>query len=512
VVSTAPPVPAGGGPDEPRPRSRARVRPHAPRFDATVAFLAATGYLLALALGMTHLSFDIWGAMVVGPVLVAISVPLLAGAIRREADPRMGRILVAAFVVKLLGALVRYAVTFEVYAGRADAGGYHGSGRRLAEAFWSGDWAAAYAAEVPRMGGTEFMRLVTGVTYIGTGPTKLGGFLVFSWLGFWGLYWFYRAFRVGFPEGDHRRYALLLFFLPSLLYWPSSIGKEAWMLGTLGLTAYGVALVLRYRTRGYLVLLLGLAGTAAVRPHVSLLVFAALFIAYLLRRRSWRDSDTGLLGRLAGLAVLTLVGGLILAQAASYFHLEDVKPGSVSTVLDRTESQSGTGNSQYEVARPKSPGEYPEAVATVLFRPFPWEAGNAQALVAALEGTFVALLVVLSLPRLGRLPRLLVSTPYVTFAAAYTAMFVFAFSSVGNFGIITRQRTQVLPFVLVLLAIPLAERAAPRAPARAAAPLPATVAAAPAAPARRRHWDWTPLRRLRANGDGDGGGKGTGAG
>jgi hypothetical protein len=492
---------AGDGPE--RRAARTPVRPHAPRLDATVAFLAASAYLVVVALGMAHLSFDIWGAMVVGPVLVAISIPLLAGAARREADPRMGRLLVAAFVVKMLGALVRYAVTFEVYAGRADAGGYHGSGRRLAEAFWSGDWASAYASEVGKLGGTEFMRLVTGLVYIGTGPTKLGGFLVFSWLGFWGLYWFYRAFRVGFPEGDHRRYALLLFFLPSLLYWPSSIGKEAWMLCTLGLTAYGVALVLRYRTRGYLVLILGLAATAAVRPHVSLLVFAALFIAYLLRRRSWRDSDTGLLGRLAGLALLTLVGGLVLAQAASYFHLADVKPGSVETVLDRTEDQSATGNAQYEVSRPKSPGEYPEAVVTVLFRPFPWEAGNAQALVAALEGTFMALLVVLSIPRLGRLPRLLVSTPYVTFAAAYTAMFVFAFSSVGNFGIITRQRTQVLPFVLVLLAIPLPARREPpesaagngAAPERAPVPGPAP----DASPAggrvtrvspSRRHWDW----------------------
>ena len=78
-----------------------------------------------------------------------------------------------------------------------DAGGYHGSGRRLAAAFWNGTWDQVYAAEVPKMGGTEFMRLVTGVVYIFTGPTKLGGFLVFSCLGFWGLYGFYRAFRIG---------------------------------------------------------------------------------------------------------------------------------------------------------------------------------------------------------------------------------------------------------------------------------------------------------------------------
>ena len=430
-----------------------------PRVDATVGFAAASAYLVGLALAMNRVSFDVWGALVVGPILVAAGAFLLVRARQREADPWIGKLLVVAFVAKMLGTLVRYAVTFEVYAGRADAGGYHGSGRRLAAAFWAGTWDRVYPVEVPEFAGTEVMRLITGVVYIFTGPTKLGGFLVYSWLGFWGLYGFYRAFRIGFPEGDHRRYAVLLFFLPSLLYWPSSIGKEAWMLFTLGLAAWGVALVLRYRGRGYVLLGIGLVGMAVVRPHVTLLVFVALFIAYLMRRRSWVASESGLLGRIAGIGLMVLVGGLVLTQAASFFNLQELDKEGVEQVLDRTEDQSSKGGSQFDVARPKSPGEFPEAVMTVLFRPFPWEAGNAQALVASVEGTILALLFVVSLPRLARLPRLLVTTPYLVFALSYSLMFVFAFSSVGNFGIITRQRTQVFPLILVLLAIPLATRA-----------------------------------------------------
>jgi hypothetical protein len=437
---------------------RAPQKASGPRIDATVGFAAAAAYLILLALAMTRVSFDVWGALVVAPALTAISLVLLSKARRREVDPWIGKLFVVAFVAKMVGAVVRYAVTFEVYAGRADAGGYHGSGGRLAAAFWNGTWDQAYAAEVPKLGGTEVMRLITGVVYVFTGPTKLGGFLVFSCLGFWGLYGFYRAFRIGFPEGDHRRYAVLLFFLPSLLYWPSSIGKEAWMLFTLGIAAWGAALVLRYHGRGYVVLGLGLVGTAIVRPHITLLLFVALFIAYLWRRRSWLESHTGLLGRIAGIGLMVLVGGLVLTQAADFFHLQDLDRAGVQQVLDRTEDQSSKGGSQYSVSRPKSPGEYPDAVLTVLFRPFPWEAGNAQALVASAEGTLLALLFVLSLPRLARLPRLLVSTPYLLFALAYILMFVFAFSSVGNFGIITRQRTQVFPFVLVLLALPLPVR------------------------------------------------------
>jgi hypothetical protein len=195
-----------------------------------------------------------------------------------------------------------------------------------------------------------------------------------------------------------------------------------------------------------------------VRPHITLLVFVALFIAYLLRRRSWRASESGLLGRIVGITVLVLIGGIVLAQAASFFHLPDVDRQGVDQVLDRTQDQSSKGGSQFNVARPKSPAEYPQALVTVLFRPFPWEAGNAQALVAAAEGGVLLVLFVMSVPRLLRLPRFIVSTPYVAFVVAYTAMFVYAFSSVGNFGIIARQRTQVLPMVLVLVALPLVER------------------------------------------------------
>ena len=44
--------------------------------------------------------------------------------------------------------------------------------------------------------------------------------------------------------------------------------------------------------------------------------------------------------------------------------------------------------------------------------------------------------------------------PYVTFAVVYVAAFIWAFSGFGNFGILARQRVLMLPFFLVLLALP----------------------------------------------------------
>jgi hypothetical protein len=57
-------------------------------------------------------------------------------------------------------------------------------------------------------------------------------------------------------------------------------------------------------------------------------------------------------------------------------------------------------------------------------------------------------------PRLLRLPKYIFQVPYVAYALTYTVMFVIAFSSISNFGILTRQRTQVLPLALVMLVLP----------------------------------------------------------
>jgi hypothetical protein len=89
----------------------------------------------------------------------------------------------------------------------------------------------------------------------------------------------------------------------------------------------------------------------------------------------------------------------------------------------------------------------------VLIRPFPWEAHNSQALVSAAEGTLLIYLCWRHRNRLRRLP-LLIRRSYPAFCFAYAAMFVYAFSTFGNFGILARERVMVLPFIFALLCLP----------------------------------------------------------
>jgi hypothetical protein len=60
-----------------------------------------------------------------------------------------------------------------------------------------------------------------------------------------------------------------------------------------------------------------------------------------------------------------------------------------------------------------------------------------------------------NLPRLIRLPATIVKYPYVGLAVVFTIIFVFAFSAVGNFGLLARQRTQLFPIAVIPLTVPL---------------------------------------------------------
>ena len=119
------------------------------------------------------------------------------------------------------------------------------------------------------------MRYFTGLVEVLTLEDEFATFVVFSLLGFAGLLLFVLAFRVALPNVDTKRYALLLLFWPSLVYWPSSIGKESLMLLCLGLVAFGAARVLQGRAHGLLIAAFGLLGSGLIRPHVSLIAVTA---------------------------------------------------------------------------------------------------------------------------------------------------------------------------------------------------------------------------------------------
>lgn len=426
---------------------------------AIVGIAAVGAYTAGLALAMENSTYDIWGAVLVLPAVIAANAPFLAAAVRREAEPWFAHVIVAAFALKMVASLARYWVAFGLYGGVADAAGYHSFAASASSAWRRGDLAAAMPQD-DSLVGTPFLRLITTAVYTLTGPSAIAGFAVFASFGFWGTYLCYRAFRLVLPHGNHRRYALLVLFLPSLLFWPSSIGKEAWLMLCVGAVALGAARFYAREPGAYPVLTAGLLGSAMVRPHVTALAVAGLLAGQLFRGKA--DHNFPVASKVLGTVALVVTGAIVVNQAAAFLGIEELSSEGVSEAITTAGGHTEQGGSEFTPVPLTSPVGAPVAVITVLFRPFPWEAHNLQALMASIESLVLLGIIATSWRRLRSIPHNPEGRPYLVFAFTYMSLFVYAFSSFGNFGILARQRVLVLPFLLVLAALPAATSSARR--------------------------------------------------
>ncbi len=431
-----------------RPEDRGAERRYRSRLYLGLAI--AVPYLLFVAWFSRHYPLSLSIGFIVGPLtFIALAPPLARMLSKVESDPRVRGIVIAGLGAKIFGSYARYLAS-EFVIGGGDATVYHRIGTELASEFRAFVFGGPIFQTSFNVGpGTNFIRLLTGIVYTFIGTSFTVGFLFYAILSFWGLYFYYRAFALALPDGDRRTYALIVFFLPSMMFWPSSIGKEAWMSLCIGAAAYGLARLLTQQRLGYLTMFLGLAGMAVVRPHLAAIFGVGLVGAFLLRRS---DGDGATAKKLAGLLVFAAAAGLLMSQLQSFFGLEEgLDPNQV---FEQTTERTSQGGSQFETVQPTSPLGLPWAVITVLFRPFLYEAGGAAGLIAALESTFLIGLFIVNAHRLARAPRDMIRYPYIGFAVLYVLVFAFAFSSISNFGILVRQRTQLLPIATILLCTP----------------------------------------------------------
>jgi hypothetical protein len=379
------------------------------------------------------------------PALTLLSLPLFLRAGRNQSFDLGGLLAV--------GLMLRFLACFVRFDNAADGGVYTIKGGELAQSFKNLHFDVDTGATIPGTGG---MRFIAGIVATITNTSAFAQFLVFTWLGFLGCYLLYRALVTAMPDADHRRYALLIFLWPTLVFWPSSVGKDCWMLFTLGIGAIGAARVFARRPGGYTLLVVGLLLGSVVRPHVALLELVAFAFALLIGRRAQARPGAitpAAVAKVAGLVVMLVVGAVLVNRTADLLAANDIN-ASVDSALTNNVSRTALGGSQFTPSNPRTPIGYGIATVTILVRPFPFEAHATDQLMVSLEGLGLVVLAVLSWRRLLTIPRRLRSDPYVTMALIYILMFIFALGTVSNFGILSRQRAQVMPFVFVLLCVP----------------------------------------------------------
>ncbi|HDH02910.1 MAG TPA: hypothetical protein ENH15_01530, partial [Actinobacteria bacterium] len=250
-------------------------------------------------------------------------------------------VIPVAFIAKILGASVRHYVAVFVYNRSADALVYH---RRAAE-IYADVWRSFEIPVITSRGaGTNFMEGLTGFIYVPYIPDELGGFVIFATLALLGQMLFYAAYRRALPAAGLKRYALGIFFLPSLLYWPSSPGKDSIMLLALGTATWAITGLFQGKWLSMLPILAGsLALMAAIRPHVAALLVGALGLALLASRAPKIGGGIAIRMLLFGVVGVGIAFVAVRLSAAYGLSLDT---NSLNEFADSVTDRTATGGSQ----------------------------------------------------------------------------------------------------------------------------------------------------------------------
>ena len=294
---------------------------------------------VALAVTLEDSTYDTWGAYLWAPVLLALAYPICRWVVKRTREPELLGFFFAVAVLKIVvGAVTSHYVNEAFYKGSSDANRYD-----KAAALLVGPLRKGIFENLGEISGTRFTEVLTGVVQAVIGETRIGTFLVFSAFGFIGLCLLYVAFCEALPDGDRTLYRRLLFLTPTMWFWPSNIGKEAFLLLCIGAASLGLVRLFAGHLSGLVIGGLGLWGTIVVRPHVALVLLAGLALARSpsVARRPVTPRPGGAArcshscSRLLALALIPLVA----SSAERFFGIEDLN-------IDTAERRAGRRRQQ----------------------------------------------------------------------------------------------------------------------------------------------------------------------
>ncbi len=316
--------------------------------------------------------------------------------------------------------------------GGGDAWGYWWAGGKLS---WEAAVPLLFEAK-----GTYFMH---GFNYFFSGYFGLGFFAntcVYSFLGFWGLLYFYRIAYEQVPLNSKFQNIKLfpfLFYIPMLHFWSSGIGKDTLLFWSIGMFAYGLLNI----PKRFVLIAFGFLFAYAVRPHIAFLLIAAFGAAYILDERTS-------MGKRLFLGVIMLAGSIaILPTVMDYVKIEEISVESVTDYADdRAEllSRSHTGSSVDISGYPP-----PLKWFTFLFRPLFFDINGIPALVASFENLLLLLLFF----------KVMRSNPVEAFRKAPFVIkgltlflilgTVIMSGALGNLGVMIRMRNMFLPGMMI---------------------------------------------------------------
>ena len=269
----------------------------------------------------------------------------------------------------------------------------------------------------------------------------ISSMFIFSFLGFIGILLFYLSAKENenLQKGQNFKFGILeiLFLLPNLHFWTTSIGKGSVIILGLGLLVYGLN---RFNVR-FFQILLGLALVYFVRPHIILSFFFAIIFAITFLKSGLSN----------GLKLFIVVCSLLLFyllndNVLEYAELENLNVFD-SEVLTKRSTSLTSATSGFDI----NSYSLPMKLFTFWFRPLFIDSPNILGIFVSFENLFYFYLFFALLfygpKNFGQLNgwyRILIIMFFLTS--------IILSQVTGNMGIAIRQKSQIMPLFFIVVA------------------------------------------------------------
>lgn len=416
-----------------------------------------SGVVVLLLVCMLEGGLIAWSPMLGGlaATCVFVSVPLMmlarwAGDVPAEVR-KLTRWTLFSFLAHLtVGLIISQTILIQYFG--PDAIGYDETAIRLVDS-----WNGLASPPTLRAGAEGFLYLL-GAFYRVFGPYETVGLAMNAAFGAALAPLVFRTTRSLFGV-DAAQYALrLAIFLPAFLIWPSQLLREAPALFLIAVIGTCVTTPPRSGTLARLSIVVGsLALLLTLRAPVALVLGCALVLALMI-------SNRGVLkGALLQSVSIGFAALLVIGLGIGYQGLQESLTADLEQVNQFRSATGSVADSGFDrdadISTPSAAASrLPVGIARVLVGPFPWEVGG----VRQLPGFVDAFLWLLLLPlyvrgfiegykKRGR----------IVFALAIPAgaLAILLALAIGNYGLLLRERAQVMVLVIPFMALGLSLRA-----------------------------------------------------
>ncbi|MEO9870208.1 hypothetical protein [Ekhidna sp.] len=285
-------------------------------------------------------------------------------------------------------------------------------------------------------------------------------FAIFSWSGAWSLYW-----KIDNRyQGQSLKFAIIILFVPSVVFWGSGLLKDSLSLGSFCWLAYSLLNIAdskKIKIKTLIVLIISVWLIINIKPYIFYCAIppAALWI-YLVQIKKIRTSFLKILAGPIILFFFVLSSYLsidFLTKESSYYSLDNFAKRAWITAYDIRYYTGKNAGSGYSLGEQDGTIEnmvklLPEAIFVSLYRPFLWEVRNPFMMLMSIE-SFILLLLTFRFFGKESLWKIF-NDPFLVFCLSFSILFGFAVGvSTYNFGTLMRYKIPMMSLFLIFITV-----------------------------------------------------------